>query len=75
MRSDVRSRLEDAIAALPPPYRAVLVLRDLEGLSTAETADALAITGIAVKVRLHRARLALRKALGPVMKGDDAHVP
>lgn len=74
MRSDVRARLEEAIAALPPPYRAVLILRDLEGLSTAETAEALSLTEITVKVRLHRARLALRKALAPAMGGDDAHV-
>lgn len=75
LRSDVRTRLEDAIGALAPPYRAVLILRDLEGLTTAETAEALGITTITVKVRLHRARLALRRALAPAIDGDDRGVP
>ncbi|MBI1736679.1 MAG: sigma-70 family RNA polymerase sigma factor [Candidatus Rokubacteria bacterium] len=75
LRADVRTRLEDAIATLPPPYRAVLVLRDLEGLTTAETAGALGITLVTVKVRLHRARLALRRALAPTLGGHGAGVP
>jgi RNA polymerase sigma-70 factor (ECF subfamily) len=62
-RTDLREALEDGIARLPRPYRAVLILRDLEGLSTQETAEALGLTPVAVKVRLHRARLFLRRRL------------
>lgn len=63
LRGDLRSALDEAIAALPPLYRSVLILRDLEGLSTDETAAALGVTPITVKVRLHRARLFLRRRL------------
>lgn len=55
--------LEKALAALPDTLRSVFVLRDIEGLSTAETAEALGLTEVNVKVRLHRARLALRERL------------
>jgi RNA polymerase sigma-70 factor, ECF subfamily len=53
----------DSILALPPAYRTVLILRDLEELSTAETAEVLAITDTNVKVRLHRAHELLRTHL------------
>jgi RNA polymerase sigma-70 factor, ECF subfamily len=53
-RSELRELLEEAILDLPEQYRAVLVLRDVEELSTAETADALSLTQENVKVRLHR---------------------
>ena len=52
--------LEKAIDRLPVTYRTVYMLREVEQLSTAETAQALDVTEEAVKVRLHRARLALR---------------
>ncbi len=55
--------LERAVDALPPHHRLVFVLREVEGLSTAETAEALGIAEEAAKVRLHRARAALRRAL------------
>ncbi len=55
--------LERAVDALPPHHRLVFVLREVEGLSTAETAEALGIGEEAAKVRLHRARAALRDAL------------
>jgi RNA polymerase sigma-70 factor (ECF subfamily) len=55
--------LEDAVDRLPPGLRAVYVLREVERLSTAETAHALGLGVEAVKVRLHRARHALRDAL------------
>lgn len=61
-----RDRVRAAIEKLPPSYRAVLVLRDIEELSTEETAEVLSLTRTAVKVRLHRARLALRTLLVPV---------
>ena len=58
-----REELENAIRALPETLRAVFVLRELEGLSTIETANALGVSEQVVKVRLHRARLALRERL------------
>ncbi|MBI2217214.1 MAG: sigma-70 family RNA polymerase sigma factor [Candidatus Rokubacteria bacterium] len=66
LRTDLRETLEGAIAELPPHYRAVLILRDLEGLSTEEAAEALGLTIVTVKVRLHRARLYLRRQLAAV---------
>lgn len=62
-RQELRRLVETAVAALPEPYRAVLVLRDLEGLSAEDTAAALGLTVPAVKSRLHRARLVLREYL------------
>lgn len=55
--------LESAILALPETYRTVLVMRDVEDMTTAETADALQISEENVKIRLHRARALLRKEL------------
>ncbi len=60
---ELRAVLEDSIEKLPGIYRAVLVLREIEGLDTAETAECLSITEEAVKTRLHRARSLLRDAL------------
>lgn len=53
-RAELRQLLEEAILDIPEQYRAVLMLRDVEELSTAETADALSLTEENVKVRLHR---------------------
>lgn len=58
-----RDRVRRAISTLPGPQREVLVLRDLEGLSTREVAQVVGVTEVNVKTRLHRARLALRAAL------------
>lgn len=58
-----REQLEAAIRSLPESLRAVFILRELEGLSTIETANALGVSDQVVKVRLHRARLALREKL------------
>ncbi|MFN2187954.1 MAG: RNA polymerase sigma factor [Candidatus Promineifilaceae bacterium] len=66
---EVRDELEKAIGELPESLRVVFVLRELEGLSTAETAEALEISEGAVKVRLHRARLWLRERLSPYFTG------
>jgi RNA polymerase sigma-70 factor (ECF subfamily) len=57
------------IAELPDTYRTILVLRDIEGLDTDEAARMLEITTTAVKVRLHRARQALRTLLDPHFRG------
>jgi RNA polymerase sigma-70 factor (ECF subfamily) len=64
-RAELGAQLEAAIAALEPRYREVLVLRDVEGLSAAEVAEALDLTVEAVKSRLHRARTRVRAALAP----------
>lgn len=61
--AEARRLLERSIDRLPMPYRTVFVLREVEQLSTAETAEVMALSEDAVKVRLHRARLALRDAL------------
>src|SRR5262249_34570798 len=57
----IRGMLEGAIDALPQPFRAVFVLREVEGLSIQETAEVLAIPPETVKTRLHRARTRLRQ--------------
>jgi RNA polymerase sigma-70 factor, ECF subfamily len=66
--------LESAIEGLASPYRTVFVLRDIEELSTEETAEALNLSIPAVKSRLLRARLQLRDKLTRYFKrkGDDA---
>jgi RNA polymerase sigma-70 factor (ECF subfamily) len=56
-------RLQAALQALPPPYRVVVVLREVEGLSTRDVARVLEISEDNVKTRLHRARLLLRQHL------------
>ncbi len=61
--SELHSVMEEAIARLPDSLRIVFIWRDLEGLSTAETAEVLGLSEGAVKVRLHRARLQLRDLL------------
>jgi RNA polymerase sigma-70 factor (ECF subfamily) len=62
---EVRGELERAIQELPETLKVVFVLRELEGLSTDETAETLDLSSGAVKVRLHRARLWLRERLTP----------
>src|SRR5947208_3891021 len=53
-RGELGGLLEDAILALPPIYRAVIMLRDIEEMNTAETAEVLSVTEANVKIRLHR---------------------
>lgn len=62
---EARTQLQQAIEAMPEKLRDVFVLRELEELSTEETAAALDLSIANVKVRLHRARLWLREALAP----------
>ncbi len=61
--------LERAVDELPPHHRLVFMLREVEGLSTSETAAALGIAEDAAKVRLHRARAALRRSLEETVEG------
>ena len=63
MQGDLHDALENGLTSLSENLRATFVLRDIHGLSTAETADTLNISESAVKVRLHRARLQLREVL------------
>lgn len=67
-RSETRLMLREAIAALPDNYREVLLLRDVEELSTLEAATVLQISTASIKVRLHRARMMLQKNLAPKLK-------
>ena len=64
--AETRSALERAVGRLAEDYRTVLVLRDVEGLTNEEVAEALGLTVAAVKSRLHRARLFLRGELASV---------
>lgn len=64
-RDQLRRLIEIAVAALPDVFRTVFVLRDVEGLSTEETADALGIPKATVKTRLLRARRNLQQTLAP----------
>lgn len=69
-RAETRQLVRRLIDELPETYRTVLLLRDIEGLDTEETAAALGTTPTAVKVRLHRARQALRNRLAPHFEGS-----
>ena len=71
LNEELAGQLNGAIHALPPKYRMVAVLRDIEGFSTSETAKILDITPANVKVRLHRARLFLREELKEYFKHDQ----
>ena len=67
-RTETREALEKAIQDLPSSFRTVFLLRDVEGMSTEETAEMLGLTISAVKARLFRARLRLREELSKVFK-------
>jgi len=69
-RSELRTTLESAVDELPPIYREVFTLRDLEELNVEETAKLLGVTSNVVKVRLHRARMLLQKRLVPALKSS-----
>jgi len=69
-RKELRDALKRAMAALAPKYREVLLLRDVQHVSIAETAKILGITEASVKTRLLRARLQMREALAPGIDGS-----
>lgn len=69
-RQETRLLVRACIDRLPESYRTVLVLRDIEELDTEETAHVLAMSPNAVKIRLHRARQALRTLLDPHFRED-----
>ena len=68
MTKESRQQVLEAIDKLPDIYRLTLLLRDIEGQSTAEVAQALGISEASVKTRLHRARAALKTLLEPYMR-------
>ena len=69
VREETCAFVREAISLLPEQYREVLVLREFDGLDTEATAAALGITPNAAKIRLHRARLALRTLVAPRLQG------
>ena len=71
-RLELREAVAAAIRALPAPLREAVILRDVEGLSARQAAAVLKASERAVKSRLHRARLALRTRLEPIVTGKEA---
>lgn len=66
--AQLRHLLERAVDALPDAYRSAFVLREIEQMSVAETADCLAVEPATVKTRVHRARRLLQKNLGSELR-------
>jgi RNA polymerase sigma-70 factor, ECF subfamily len=69
-RKEIRQALVEAVGELPPIYRQVFTLRDIEELDVRETAEVLEVSANVVKVRLHRARMLLQKRLAPLLKAS-----
>jgi RNA polymerase sigma-70 factor (ECF subfamily) len=68
LQAELLGKMDEALGNLSEALRVVFVLRDIDGLSTAETAEVLDLSETAVKSRLHRARLALREQLAPYLQ-------
>jgi RNA polymerase sigma-70 factor (ECF subfamily) len=68
-RKEIRQEIATALATLPVNYRELLVLRDIQHLNIAETAETLGISKGTVKIRLWRARLKMRDILAPKLAG------
>jgi RNA polymerase sigma-70 factor (ECF subfamily) len=73
LRSQVRRRVFRAVLALPAIYRAPVVLRDIQGMSTEEASAMLRVKDQTLKSRLHRGRLMLRKQLADFAGGLSLH--
>lgn len=73
LQAELWQKMDEALANLSEALRSVFVLRDVQGLSTAETAEVLDLSQTAVKSRLHRARLALRGQLAPYLQGVEVN--
>ena len=71
LAGETRRVLERGLDALPPDYRAILILRDVEDLSNAHVAEVIGASVASVKSRLHRARMALREQLTRYLTHDD----
>ena len=72
LSKESREKMLEALEKLPADYRAVFILRDMEGFSNAETGDTLGLSVAAVKSRLHRARLTLRGLLSNYFEREEA---
>jgi RNA polymerase sigma-70 factor, ECF subfamily len=72
LRGELRGVLDQVITELPEMYRSVLLLRDMEGLNTADTADILGENQAVIKQRLHRARLTVRAKLDEYLRTRGA---
>ncbi len=70
LHGELSERIEAAIDKLPKEYKIVLVLRDVEGLSAEDTAEAVGLSVPAVKSRLHRARVSVRRELATYLTGE-----
>jgi RNA polymerase sigma-70 factor (ECF subfamily) len=70
--AELRRALEAAVGSLPTTLKAAFLLRDVEGLSTADAAEALGVSEANLKVRLHRARLHLRERLSAFVAAHDS---
>ena len=68
LRAEMKQALDEAIGQLPEAYRSVMILRDVEELTTSETAQVLDLAEDVVKTRLHRARLAVRRTLDDYLR-------
>jgi RNA polymerase sigma-70 factor, ECF subfamily len=75
LRSQLRTRVMSAILALPAIYRAPVMLRDIQGMSTEEASAMLKVKDQTLKSRLHRGRLILRKQLSDFAGGLSMHRP
>src|SRR5262249_1064075 len=75
LRTQLRRRVFSAILSLPAIYRAPVVLRDIQGLSTEEAGAMLHVKDQTLKSRLHRGRLILRKQLADFAGGLTLHRP
>jgi RNA polymerase sigma-70 factor (ECF subfamily) len=75
LRGELRRRVFRAILALPAIYRAPVMLRDIQGMSTEEASQMLRLKDQTLKSRLHRGRLILRKQLADFAGGLTLHRP
>jgi RNA polymerase sigma-70 factor (ECF subfamily) len=75
LRKEAREQVERALAALPVHHRLPLVLKDIAELSVSQVAEVLGIKQATVKTRVHRARLALRRALAEVLPKTASEPP
>jgi RNA polymerase sigma-70 factor, ECF subfamily len=73
LQSQVNAVLKKAMQSLPPTYRSVILLRDMEELSTEETAEILDVSTDVVKQRLHRGRLTLKKLFEEQIAAREQH--
>ena len=70
LKGEMKLLLERAIRELPETYRSVILMRDIEELTTLETAEILDVSPDTIKTRLHRARLAVRQTIDKYLRGE-----